>query len=86
MNFNNCVYSNREIQILAILQYKITQIFTNKYYLLSKLSKLNNLESQISGLLRPRAPPFQKINRNPVNQITFMQNSLLKPMSQNVLK
>jgi hypothetical protein len=43
--------------------------------LLSKLSKLHNLESQFSELLRPRAPPFQKIKRNPLNQITFRQNS-----------
>jgi hypothetical protein len=29
--------------------------------LLSKLSKLHNLESQFFELLRPQAPPFQKI-------------------------
>ena len=86
MNFKKCVHNSRKIQILAILHYKITQIFTKKYYLLSKLSKLHNLESQFSELLRPRAPPFQKIKRNPLNQITFMQNSPLKSMSQNVLK
>ena len=86
MNFKNCVYNSRKIQILAILLYKITQIFAKKYYLLSKSSKLHNLESQFSELLRPQAPPFQKIKRNPLNQITFMQNSPLKSMSQNVLK
>ena len=26
-------------------------------------------------LLRPHAPPFQKIKRNPLNQVTFMQKS-----------
>ena len=74
MNFKNCVYSWK-IQILTILQHKITQIFTKKYYLLSKFSKLHNLETHFCELLRPRAPPFQKIKRNPLNQVTFMQKS-----------
>ena len=34
--------------------------FYKKYYLLSKFSKLHNLETHSCGFLRPRAPPFQK--------------------------
>ena len=75
MNFKNCVYISLEIQILTILRYKISQIFTRNYYLLSKFSKLHNLESQFFELLRPRAPPFPKIKINPWNQVTFIQNS-----------
>ena len=75
MNFKNCVYISWKIQILTILRHKITQIFTKKYYLLSKFSKLHNLETHFCELLRPRAPPFQKIKRNPLNQVTFMQKS-----------
>ena len=75
MNFKNCVYISWKIQILTILWHKITQIFTKKYYLLSKFSKLHNLETHFCELLRPRAPPFQKIKRNPLNQVTFMQKS-----------
>ena len=55
MNFKNFVYNSRKIQIHAIFQYKITQIFTKKYYLLSKFSKLHNLESQFLELLRPNS-------------------------------
>ena len=61
MNFKNCAYISLEIQILTILRHKITQIFTKKYYLPSKFSKLQNLEAHFCELLRPRAPPFQKI-------------------------
>ena len=75
MNFKNCVYISSKIQILTILRHKITQIFTKNYYLLSKFSKLHNLETHFCELLRPRAPPFQKIKRNPLNQVTFMQKS-----------
>ena len=60
MNFKNCIYISWKIQILTILQHKITQIFTKNYYLLSKFSKLHNLETYFCELLRPRAPPFQK--------------------------
>jgi hypothetical protein len=75
MNFKNCVYSWK-IQILTILQHKITfKIFSKKYYLLSKFPKLHNLETQFCELLRPRAHPFQKIKRNPLNLVTFMQKS-----------
>ena len=38
-------------------------------------SKLHNLETHFCELLRPHAPPFQKIKRNPLNQVTFMQKS-----------
>ena len=48
MNFKDCVYNSQKIQILPILQYIITQIFTKEYYLLSKLSKLHTLESGIN--------------------------------------
>ena len=75
MNFKNCVYISWKIQILTILHCKITQIFTKNYYLLSKFSKFHNLESHFFELLTSRAPPFQKINRNPLNQVTFRQNS-----------
>ena len=54
-----------KIQILTILRLKITQMFTKKCYLLSKFSKLHNLETHFCELLRPRAPPFQKIKQNP---------------------
>ena len=75
MNFKSCVYISCKIQILPILQYKIIQIFTKNYYLLTKFSKLHNLESQFFELLRPRAPPFQKIERNLLNLVTFRQKS-----------
>ena len=75
MNLKICVYISSKIQILTILRHKITQIFTKEYHLLSKFSKLHNLESQFCELLRPRAPPFKKIKRNPLNQVTFRQNS-----------
>ena len=61
MNFKNCVYVSWKIQILIILRHIITQMFTKKYYLLSKFSKLHNLETHFCELLKPRAPPFQKI-------------------------
>ena len=51
------------------------QIFTKKYYLLSKFSKLHNLETHFCELLRPRAPPFQKIKWNPWNLVTTLQKS-----------
>ena len=75
MNFKNCVYISWKIQILTILRHKITQIFTKKYYLLSKFSKLHNLETHFCELLRPRAPPFQKIKWNPWNLVTTLQKS-----------
>ena len=75
MNFKNCVYISWKIQILTILRHKITQIFTKKYYLLSKFSKLHNLETHFGELLRPRAPPFQKIKWNPWNLVTTLQKS-----------
>ena len=71
MNFKDCVYISRKILILTILRHEITQFFTIRYHLVSKFSKLHNF----CELLRPRAPPFQKIKRNPLNQITFMQKS-----------
>jgi hypothetical protein len=39
--------------------------FLQKY--ISKFSEPHNLESQFCELLRPRAPPIQKIKRNPLN-------------------
>ena len=75
MNFKNCVYISWKIQILTILRHKITQIFTKKYYLLSKFSKLHNLETHFCELLWPRAPPFQKIKWNPWNLVTILQKS-----------
>ena len=75
VNFRNCVYISWKIQILTILRHKITQIFTKKYYLLSKFSKLHNLETHFCELLRPRAPPFQKIKWNPWNLVTTLRKS-----------
>ena len=75
MNFKNCVYIIWKIQIFTILQHKITQLFTKKYCMLSKFSKLNNLESHFCELLRPRAPPFQKIKWNPWSLVTTLQKS-----------
>ena len=46
--------------------------------MLSKLSKFHNLESQFSELLRPQAPPFEKIKRSPLNQVTFRQKISIK--------
>ena len=66
------------VEKLKFLQYYSTKLpkFLQKiYYLLSKLSKRRNLEPHFFKLLRPRAPPFQKIKRNPLNQVTFRQNS-----------
>ena len=54
---------------------KITQIFTKIYYLLSKFSIFHNLETHFCELLRPRAPPFQKIEWNPWNLVTTLQKS-----------
>ena len=75
MNFKNCVYISWKIQILTILRHKITQIFTKKYYLLTKFSKLNTLETHFCELLRPHATPFQKIKWNPWNLVTTLQKS-----------
>ena len=71
----NWVYISWKIQILTISRHKITQIFTKKYYLLSKFSKLHNLETHFCKLLRPRAPPFQKIKWNSWNLVTTLQKS-----------
>ena len=60
MNFKNCVYISWKI--LTILRHKITQIFTKKYYLLSKFWKLHNLETQ-------------KIKWNPWNLVTTLRKS-----------
>jgi hypothetical protein len=46
--------------------------------LLSKLSKLHNLESHFSELLRPRAPPFQKIKRKFVKPDHFYAKLSIK--------
>jgi len=78
MNVKNCVYISWKSQILTILWYKITQFSTRNSYFLSKFSKIYNLESQFCELLRPWAPPFQKIKRSPLNQVTFRQKSPYK--------
>ena len=62
MNFKNCVYISWKIQILTILRHKITEIFTKKYYLLSKFSKLHNLETDFREPLRPVLLHFKKSN------------------------
>ena len=40
--------------------------------------KLHNLKTHFCELLRPRAPRFQKIKRNPLNQVIFCKNIALK--------
>ena len=45
---------------------------SNRY---NTIYKLQNLESQFCELLRPCAPPFQKIKRISLNLVTFMQKS-----------
>ena len=77
MNFKNCVYISSKIQILSILQHKITQIFTKKYFLLSKFSKLHDLETHFCELLRPRAPRFKKIQKKSFKSGHFYANILL---------
>ena len=54
--------------------YHGTKLPKKKLNLLSKFSILYNLESQFCELLRIQAPPFEKIKRNPLNQVTFRQN------------
>ena len=73
MNFKNYVYISWKIQILTILRHKVTQIFTKKIFLLSKFSKLHNLETHFCEFLRLLAPPFQKIKWNPWNLVTTLQ-------------
>ena len=63
MNFKNCVYISWKIQILTILRHKITQIFTKKYYLLSKFSKLHNLEIHFFSFWGPVLIHFKKSNK-----------------------
>ena len=75
MNLKNCVYISWKIKILTKLQHKITQIYTKRYHLPSKFSKLQNLEANFCELLRLRAPPFQKIFQNPWNLVTTLQKS-----------
>ena len=77
MNFKNCVYISWKIQILTILWHKITQIVTKKYYLLSKFSKLHNLETNFCELLRHRAPPFQKIKWNFMTTVWWLPDDCL---------
>ena len=69
MNFKNWVYISWKIQILTILRHKITQIFTKKYCLLSKISKLHNLEIHFCELEAPCSfqtphPPPPKIRHH----------------------
>ena len=76
MNFKNCVYILEKFKFSQYYGTKLPKFLQKNYYLLSKFSKLHNLESQFFELLRPRAPPpFKKIKRNPLNQVTFWQNS-----------
>ena len=59
----------QKIEFILVEKFKFSQycstkslkFLQNKYYLLSKFSKLHNLEAHFCELLRPRAPPFQKI-------------------------
>ena len=44
----------------------------------SKFLKLHNLESQFCELLRPQAPPVQKIEWNPLNLVTFKTKLIIQ--------
>ena len=56
-----------------MLRYQSTHIYARNLNLLSKFLKCHNLESQFCELLRPQTHPFQKIERNPLNLVTFRQ-------------
>ena len=49
--------------------------FKNFYLLGSWISKFHKLETHFCELLRPRAPPFQKMKWNPWNLVTTLQKS-----------
>ena len=51
----------KKLKVLIILWYQSSHIFARNLNFLSKFSKLHNLESQFFELLRPQAPPIQKI-------------------------
>ena len=62
MNYKNFMFIL--VEKIKFSQYygtKSLKFLQKKYYLLSKFSKLHNLETHSCELLRPRAPPFQKI-------------------------
>jgi hypothetical protein len=73
MNFLICIC--QKFQIFTILWYQSIHVYAKNLNLLYKILKRRNLESQFCELLRPQAPPFQKIERNPLNLVTFRQNS-----------
>ena len=72
--FVSCIFISQKFQVLLILWYKSSHIFARNLNFLSKFLKLHNLESQFCELLRPQAPPVQKIEWNPLNLVTFKQN------------
>ena len=75
MNFLICTFISQKFQVFTILWYQSTHIYARNLNLLAKFLKRLNLESQFFELLRPRAPPFQKIERNLLNLVTFRQKS-----------
>jgi hypothetical protein len=75
MNFLICIWISQKFQVFTILWYQSTNMYARNLNLLAKLLKHQNLESQFCELLRPQPPSFQKIERNPLNLVTFWQNS-----------
>ena len=75
MNFLICIWISQKFQVFTILWYQSTRIYARNLNLLSKFLKRHNIESQFCELLRPQAPPYQKIKRNPLKLVTFRQNS-----------
>ena len=74
MNFLSCIFLSQKFQVLMIIWYQSSHIFANNLNFFSKFLTLHNLESQFCELLRPQAPPFQKVECNPLNLVTFKQN------------
>ena len=66
MNFLICIFISQKFQVFTTLWYQSTHIYAKILNLLSRFLKRHNLESQFCELLRPQAPPFQKIERNPL--------------------
>ena len=74
MNFLICILLVKNFKFSQYyLWYQTTHIYAKKLNLLSRVSKRHKLESQFCELLRPQAPPFQKIERK-----FFLNIDLLK--------
>ena len=73
LQFFNTYDLSRNIQIHLFNSRDANGIQNTNLNFLSKFLKLHNLKSQFRKLLRPQAPPFQKIEWNPLNLVTFRQ-------------